>query len=227
MEYGYNSPEKFPALASFQKLAAGFRAGQTKAVSHNIYKTEAIILGSRNSGESNRLLFLLTEELGFIVALSQGVRNLKSKLRYHLEDMNLINVELVRGKEVWRITSAEVIKNYSKSLLSNERKAKSAGRIFSVLRRLMHGESKNRELFEDVSQFLLFIEKEDLTPERLLLLEVLANLRVLHHLGYGSDEESIKIFLSGIISAELIDSLGAIRKKAIMEVNRALGESHL
>lgn len=196
-------------------------------MSHNIYKTEAIILGSRNSGESNRLLFLLTKELGFIVALSQGVRNLKSKLRYGLQDFNLINLELVRGKEVWRITSAEIIKNYSKSLLGDERRAKSAGRIFLVLRRLMHGESKNRELFEDVSEFLRFIGKEDIGPEKLLLLEILVNLRILNHLGYGSGEESIKKFLSGSISAELIDSLGVVRKKAVMEVNRALEESHL
>ena len=196
-------------------------------MSHNIYKTEAIILGSRNSGESNRLLFLLTKELGFIVALSQGVRNLKSKLRYGLQDFNLINLELVRGKEVWRVTSAEIIKNYSKSLLGDERKAKSAGRIFLVLRRLMHGESKNRELFEDVSQFLSFIEKEDLNSEKLLLLEILVNLRILNHLGYGSNEESIKKFLSGNMSLELIDSLLAVRKKAVIEVNRALEESHL
>lgn len=196
-------------------------------MSHNIYKTEAIILGSRNSGESNRLLFLLTKELGFIIALSQGVRNLKSKLRYSLQNFNLINLELVRGKEVWRVTSAENIKNYSKSLLGDKGRAKSAGRIFMVLRRLMHGESKNRELFEDVSEFLGFIEKEDLSSEKLLLLEILVNLRILNHLGYGSNEESIKKFLSGHINTELIDSLGAIRKKAVMEVNRALGESHL
>ena len=184
-------------------------------------------MGSKNSGESNRLLFLLTKELGFIIALSQGVRNLKSKLRYGLQDFNLINLELVRGKEVWRVTSAEIIKNYSKSLLGDERKAKSAGRIFLVLRRLMHGESKNRELFEDVSQFLSFIEKEDLNSEKLLLLEILVNLRILNHLGYGSNEESIKKFLSGNINLELIDSLLAVRKKAVIEVNRALEESHL
>ncbi len=196
-------------------------------MSHNIYKTEAVILGSKNSGESNRLLFLLTKELGFIIALSQGVRNLKSKLRYSLQDFNLINLELVRGKEVWRITSADIIKNYSKSLLGDERKAKSTGRIFLVLKRLMHGESKNRELFEGVSEFLGFIDKEDLNSEKLLLLEILINLRILNYLGYGSNEESIKKFLNGSISLELIDSLGSVRKKAVMEVNRALEESHL
>ena len=91
----------------------------------------------------------------------------------------------------------------------------------------MHGESKNRELFEDVSQFLSFIEKEDLNSEKLLLLEILVNLRILNHLGYGSNEESIKKFLSGNMSLELIDSLLAVRKKAVIEVNRALEESHL
>lgn len=196
-------------------------------MSHHIYKTEAIIIGSRNSGESNRILFLLTEELGFIAAISQGVRNLKSKLRYSLQDFNMINVELVRGKEIWRVTSALATKGYSKSFLKNEHKIKTTARIFSVLRRLMHGESKNKTLFNEVSGFLKFMDKTDLSKDDTLLLEILINLRILHCLGYGSDKAPIKKFLSSDLSVQIIHSLGDFKKEAVTEVNRALRESHL
>ncbi len=196
-------------------------------MSHHIYKTEALILGSRNSGESNRLFFLLTKELGFVVAVSQGARNLKSKLRYNLQDFNLANLEMVRGKEIWRITGAETVKNYSKLFLTDERKIKTTARIFSVLRRLLHGESKNKLLFNDILEFLEFTEKENLDPEKLPLLEILANLKIFNRLGYGSPEKSFKLFIENRPSVKLLDSLGMARKKAVAEVNRALRESHL
>lgn len=196
-------------------------------MSHHIYKTEAVILGSKDSGESNRIFFLLTKELGFVIALSQGARNLKSKLRHHLQDMNLINAEMVKGKEVWRITSAEAVKNYSKTLLKDEHKLKSVARIFAVLRRLLHGESKNMALFDEAAKFLQFLNESDLDKNDILLLEILINLRILRHLGYGTSDQEINNLLSGNLSKELLHSLEAVRKKAVMEVNRALQESHL
>ncbi len=196
-------------------------------MSHHIYKTRAVILGSRNSGEANRLFFLLTEELGFIVALAQGVRNLKSKLKHSLSDFNLIGAELVRGREVWRITSVETAKNYSKIFLSDELKIKSVGRIFSVLRRLVHGESKNRELFADIADFLDFLEKEKLNRDEVVLSEIFMNLKILNRLGYGSPDEILKNITKDKLTKETIGLLALSRKKAVMEINRAFRESHL
>jgi len=72
---------------------------------YRTYTTEAVVLGSRDAGEANKYYFLLTRELGLIHAFAQGVRELKSKLRYSLAELSYVKVSLVRGKEKWRLTS--------------------------------------------------------------------------------------------------------------------------
>ena len=87
---------------------------------HHIYTTEAIIIKSISMGEANRIYFLLTRDLGFIKATAQGVRLAKSKLKGHLLTFSLVKISVVKGKDLWRITSAEsivqngVIRDHSK-----------------------------------------------------------------------------------------------------------------
>ena len=76
---------------------------------NHIYTTKAIIVKSAPVGEANKLYFLLTHDLGFIKASAQGVRLSKSKLKGHLEEFSLILLSVVKGKEIWRITSVETI----------------------------------------------------------------------------------------------------------------------
>ncbi len=79
---------------------------------HHIHHTNALILGSRNRGEANRVFTILTREMGLIHAVAQGVRLNKSKLRYALTDYSYAKIDLVRGKEVWRITSATPVNSF-------------------------------------------------------------------------------------------------------------------
>ena len=73
---------------------------------HNIYHTEGIILESKNFGEAGRYYSIFTRELGMVYASAQGVRKMSSKLRFILQDLSYINIDLVQGKDFWRITSA-------------------------------------------------------------------------------------------------------------------------
>ena len=110
---------------------------------HNIYTTEGFILKSVNFGEANKYFFIFTKDFGLIKATAQGVRLLKSKLRYSLEDFSFTQVSIVRGKEVWRITSAQKISGLNYLLLISK--------IFSLLLRLLHGEEKNDRLLVGVT----------------------------------------------------------------------------
>ena len=87
---------------------------------HHIYTTKAIIIKSIPTGEANRFYFLFTKDLGFIKASAQGVRLLKSKLKGHLQTFSIVNISVVKGKEIWRITSSELVEN--KSLIRNPEK---------------------------------------------------------------------------------------------------------
>jgi recombinational DNA repair protein (RecF pathway) len=69
---------------------------------YTIHRTEGYVLKSSSQGEANRRIDLLTKELGLIRGTAQGVRYLKSKLRYSLTDFARVDIALVRGKDTWR-----------------------------------------------------------------------------------------------------------------------------
>ena len=195
-------------------------------MAHHIYQTECIILGSRNIGESNRFFFLLTKDLGLILASAQGVRELKSKLRYRLQDLRHVVVELVRGKEIWRITNVEHPRDFQELFRDNEKTAL-VRRISALMRRLVQGEAKDPALFHVLSQLFRFLEEQDLSTEDLHTLEVLVNLKVLHLLGYGSEHEVFRPFYMMPPSKDLLLHMEPVKKRALSEINRALKESHL
>lgn len=193
---------------------------------HHIYQTEALVLGSRQIGESNRLLFLFTGELGFIVATAQGIRELKSKLRFSLQDFDFARVAMVRGKEMWRVTNAEPVNGYH-TLFEDEKKIIFVARVFSLLRRLLHGEERNEELFGAVREMMYFLERETFSGEELLALEIIMNLKILHHLGYGTDREMYHTVIVMPPSKSILAHIAPMKAQALADINKALKESHL
>jgi|GEM_PF-1930399 len=73
---------------------------------HTLHTTDAYVVGAMPHGESNRVYRLVSNKLGYVYAHAQGVRELKNRNRYALASRGLINVSLVRGRDVWRITGA-------------------------------------------------------------------------------------------------------------------------
>ena len=134
------------------------------------------MLGHLDIKESSRLLYILTEDFGLVLALAQGAREPRSKMRANLQDFSLLRVGLVRGKEFWRLTSTVEFSWFSKILV--DAKARLAvARIFSLLRRLVQGEIKDQELF-------LIIKNSFLTPTRSANYELTIISQILAHLGY-------------------------------------------
>jgi len=195
-------------------------------MSHHIYQTEAVLLGSHNVSESNKLFLLFTKDFGFVPAVAQGIRHLKSKLRYSLQDFGYTRIDLVRGKDIWRITNAENINGYHK-LLQDKNNTVFIARIFSLLRRLLHGEEKNQELFEVLAQTLRFLDQEELSQEDLSNLEILTNLKILHHLGYGVEKEIYRTLIIMPPSRELLSCVSPIKRECLTDINSALKETHL
>jgi len=196
-------------------------------VSHHIYQTEGIVLGSFNVGESNRFLYIFTKDLGLLGASAQGVRELKSKLQFSLQDFSYSMVDLVRGKEVWRVTNAGEIHNL-KSLIKNDGKKKALVNITSLLKRLCIGEGVHEGMFEDVSSGFLFLKKESFTTEELRFFEIILVLKILNYLGYWGDDERFSIFLKNKEwNKKILGDMSSLYSVALCEVNSAIKESHL
>lgn len=137
-------------------------------MSYHIYTTKGIVLSARPLREADRVYSILTRDFGLIRASATGVRKEASKLRGSLEPFILANISLVRGKEFWRITSAEPLRPIPATA--------GIGRPLALLERLVQGEAAHPELFEIVEKHL-FSEETTLVAH------------LLHHLGYLKQED--------------------------------------
>jgi len=193
---------------------------------HHIYTTEAFIIKSFSLGEANRGYFLFTKDLGLVKATAQGVRLQKSKLRGHLNNFSLINISLVKGREIWRITNVETVlfNPFSK----DTKKIETIKNIFSLLARLVHGEEKNENLFDVLKTFYIYLSESEISDDNLKNLEVLIALRILSNLGYFKKEiANIEFEESSILSKEIIESISSKRREYIKQINDILKETHL
>lgn len=195
-------------------------------MSYHLYQTEGIILSSGNVGESNRYYHILTKDLGLVVAFAQAVRELKSKLRYHLQDFSHLTVEIIRGKEFWRLTSAEPNIKFE-NILNNKSKLAVFASISHLLKRFLHGEERDPELFSLIKNSLSFLDKEILDERELKDFEVLVVARILNRLGYSSPSSKISILFDGEINKDVLRTVSTNRQELLSEVNKALKESHL
>jgi DNA repair protein RecO len=166
-------------------------------MSHHIYQTKAFIIDSVDVGEANKLLTVFTADLGLIYVSAQGVRIMKSKLRQSIQDLSYSKIALVRGKEYWRLTSAEkLISLYDKRVDLRIRKL--MARVLMFVKRLTTGEAKHEELFDMLSKLFTFCFENSrrLNDPQLEIqgdqifkaLELIVNFRILESLGYGSDD---------------------------------------
>ena len=192
---------------------------------HHIYHTKALILGSREFGEAGKYYFLLTRELGLVYARAQGVRKLSSKLRYVLQDFSYVNVDLVRGREFWQVTSASKT-NELETLVQEKVKFKIFINIARLSRRLLSGEEGNEKLFDDLVNSLKVLEVAK-TKEEIQNIEILAVLRILNNLGYIGEAEKLSEVIHSPLSDELLGELKVKRKLAIGHINKALRETQL
>jgi len=197
---------------------------------YHIYQTEGIVLGGVDSGEANRYLYIFTKDLGLVGATAQGLRELKSKLRYSLQDFSYSYIELVDGKNGWRVVSAQSIDSYA-NILSNKGRQKNftvIAKLCSLLKRLLNGEEENIRLFNEVITTFSFLKNETLTREDVFHTEIIAVMRILNHLGYWGENEILSPFLEGDMGDNnFTEQMSKIKSLAIREINKSLQETQL
>jgi DNA repair protein RecO len=197
-------------------------------MSHHIYHTRGLILGSVATRESNKYYRIFTEELGLVGATAQAVRKLSSKLRYTLQDFSWINVDLVHGREVWRITSAvpeEVAPIHHGEIFLENRVL--LARVCALVARLVHGEEQNKILFKELSVITEFLRAEIVPSFLHSSFETLATMRVLAHLGYDNFELYKDFVQNREWSQNTLMSFENVRLPALRDVNNVLRETHL
>jgi len=196
-------------------------------MAYHIHHTEGIILGSVNTGESNRFLYIFTGELGRVGAVAQAVRGLPSKLRYSLQDYSLVRADMIRGRTSWRITSAQPLHLPGDTARSKE-KQRATVRTCTLLRRLCPEEQEAELLWREILDGLIFLHKEDLTPEEIRRFEIMMAITILTRLGYwDATDEWVSNIHGRTWSKKLLDDIIQIQSKIAQEISAALADSHL
>jgi len=192
---------------------------------HHIYHTEGIILESKNFGECGKFYSIFTRDLGMVYASAQGVRKVSSKLRFILQDFAYIKLDLVQGKDFWRITSAGKT-NKLGQLTKNSGTFEVFFNIAKLLKRLLAGVECNEVLFVDLINSLSILEKSQ-TKEDSQNLEAIIVLRILNNLGYIGENEILQNFIKSPFEENLIFEFSKSRSQVLRQINKALKETHL
>ena len=192
---------------------------------HHIHHTEGIILGSKGYGEAGKYYSIFTRDLGLIYASAQGVRKMSSKLRFILQDFAYVKIDLVQGRDFWRIGSASktgMLQNLSK----NSETFKVVFNIAGLLKRLLAGVEKNGALFSDLLRGLSILEKTK-TKSDLRNIEAIIVLRILDNLGYIGGNETLQNLVKSPFAEDLIFEVAKSRPQILRHINKALRETHL
>ncbi|MDO8659991.1 MAG: DNA repair protein RecO [Candidatus Parcubacteria bacterium] len=192
---------------------------------HHIYHTEGIILSSRSFGETGKYYSIFTRDLGMISATAQGVRKMSSKLRFVLQDFSYLKIDLVSGKNIFRITTASKT-NKLEQIIKQPENFKVFANIARLLKRLLAGIEPNEVLFDDLINGLSILEKAKSKTD-LHNIEIILVLRILNNLGYIGADDILQNLIKSPFEENLIFEVSKSRTQALREINKALKETHL
>lgn len=181
------------------------------------YTSLGFLVWSRGSGEADRNLLFYTKEFGMILAHATSVRHSKSKLRSHLNTGALLSLTLLKSKQRWKLTEAEVIRE---TLTPKSAGYRTFVQILSVVKSLVHGEEKNDALFGAFSELHNFLS-ENSEGEYLDAAECLAMIKILHALGYGEPKSEI-VTDTDSFNKETFQKIITHKSELISGINKAL-----
>jgi len=176
------------------------------------------VLARTPLAEASASLSMLTEEFGLIRARAQGIRKPGAKLAGAVQTFAECDVILVRGKDGWRLSGANLVHNRFRDLSPDGRKR--AGRIASLMLRLIHGEANDPIPFTLFAEFLEVLPT--LSEAQADAAETLVALRLLTFLGLA-DTALPETGYAG----ELLEKITQERSDYIRKINRGLSASGL
>ncbi len=187
------------------------------------YQTEALVLGSRERGEADRVYTLYTQDFGLVRARASAVRRESSKMRYALQHCSRAMVALVKGKHGWRAAGASA----AATLGGGDAGTAAFARIASLALRLVQGTERNDYLFAALSEAheaLRTAGDQSIAGT----IEVVCVARVLYALGYLSTEAlSTALFTHTAYTGESLLEAETLKDKLLVSINKAIAETQL
>lgn len=186
------------------------------------YSTDALVLGSREQGEADKVFALYTRDFGLVWARASAVRTEHSKMRAALQSYSSALVSLVRGRRGWRLAGAA---SEMSSIGKRPEGIAAFARIAELVLRLIGGDEKNEYLYETlVMAHETLLDAETDAPT----VEIVCVARVLYALGYLSAEAlETTLFAHTAYGLPELEEAGRKREQFLASINRAISETQL
>lgn len=113
------------------------------------FNIRGIILKRNKVGETDRVITILTQEYGKLVAVAKGVRKLTSSKRAFLEPGNLVKAYFVKTKSLPLLTQAKLISDCSQAR-NNLIEIRKLTQFLEILDKLFVEEEIDKELFKKI-----------------------------------------------------------------------------
>lgn len=187
------------------------------------YQTDALVLGSRESGEADRTIALYTRDFGLVRSRCSSVRSERSKMRYALQNYSRAQVGLIRGRRGWRLAGAQALVH---SQGADTQAIAAFARIAGLVLRLVAGEEANAYLYEVLEEAHGAFMRAG--SEACATIELVCVARVLYSLGYISAEAlETALFTHTAYTDVHLREAEALREELLSSINRAMTETHL
>ncbi len=203
---------------------------------YHFYHTPGFVLSAQDISEGSRMLSLFTRELGLVRVHARSIREQRSKLRGFLQPLSFAQVALVRGRELWRLTTAGPANTFfSQDSLVGTRescggtlawaKRLALARVASTLERQLQGEEQDSALYDCFHDGLNYLPQ--CSDEKLLVWETLLSARLLSRLGYGHLESITPQLASDEWSDESFTTASKYESALSSLISNALSASQL
>lgn len=191
------------------------------------YQSDALVLGSREQGEADRVYVLYTADFGLVRARASAVRSESSRMRYALQHYSRATVALVKGKRGWRIAGASAHLNLDIPTVACVEAVSAFARIATLVQRLVQGQERNDYLFAALTEALeTFATTKD--ASMVGIIEIVCVARVLYALGYISSEAlSTALFTHTAYTGESLLEAESMKDKLLTSINNAIAETQL
>jgi len=149
------------------------------------YKYNAIILGSREIGETDRVYSFLTKENGKVRAIGRGTRKPVAKLAGNLEPITQVEVFIHKTRGLGNISGVIPVNAFSeikKNIIGLEK----AFSIFKILERILPDEQMEKSTYSQVESFLVLMDKSIKEKKEIdfQLLKIGLLVKIFDDLGY-------------------------------------------
>ncbi len=118
----------------------------------------SFVLTRRDFRENDQIITLFTAEKGKIEVLAKGVKKITAKNSAFLEPFFLMEAEIVKGKEFFRLTTATPIESF-KEIRADWQKSLLAGYASEVLVRLLPNGLPENKIFNLFFTYLKFLSE--------------------------------------------------------------------